>query len=277
MAIDTARLRDEVLRLRPDWRPERLSGFLYLEGGYSNHNFRFDHDGARYVLRAPQRARPFVDRHLEAELYAQAPVPMPEVVAFDPASGYLISRWVAGPLLADLTVGAGELVGYLRDLHARLPAMTRRYDPVAQARTHLAMADPPAWLKRLAAELNWHPAHQQPCHNDLNPWNVIRGADGWVTLDWEWTGMNDPLFDLVTLHQGAGTHQGSAPDALADWAEAYLGQPVDDERLRLCLTGFWLREAAWAMAEIAAGNDRPEIVEQQRLGLTALRDLNGAR
>ena len=26
--------------------------------------------------------------------------------------------------------------------------------------------------------------------------------DGWKTLDWEFFGLNDPLFDLVALHQG---------------------------------------------------------------------------
>ena len=37
---------------------------------------------------------------------------------------------------------------------------------------------------------------------DLNPWNVIVTEARWETIDWEFVGNHDPLFDLITLHQG---------------------------------------------------------------------------
>lgn len=264
-------LRQHVAKLQPDWEPSRISSFIYMEGGYSNANYRFEYGGERYVLRTPSVPRPFVDRHLEQRLYdAGSAALMPEIVAFDPDTGHMISRWVAGALLADLAPDPLVLVDYLRELHEAMPDVPRAYDPVAQAQAHLERAEAPDWLASLAASLDWQPETTVPCHNDLNPWNIIHTPEGrWVTLDWEWAGRNDPLFDLVTLHQGASL----ADEALPGLAGRYLGEVPSHERLQACLVAFWLRETSWAMAEIAAGNDRPEIVEQRQVGLERLAQL----
>jgi thiamine kinase-like enzyme len=60
-----------------------------------------------------------------------------------------------------------------------------------------------------------------PCHNDPWPGNLI-DADGRVYLiDWEYSGMNDPVWDLADLSVEAGF------DAEQDRAmvEAYRGGP----------------------------------------------------
>jgi aminoglycoside phosphotransferase (APT) family kinase protein len=271
MSDSVTQLIDTVCRLRPDWDPALLTPFIFLEGGYSNRNYRFDYHGHRYVLRVPRSVRAAADRELERRIYAGGrPRSMPEVVAFDMATGHLISRWVPGRLLADLGVAGDQLVDYLRDLHAQMPLVERSYDPVAEARRDLERASAPVWVEELTARLNWAPETVSVCHNDLNPWNVIRHPTGeWVTLDWEWAGLNDPLFDLVNLHQGADLNSSLLPGL----AERYFDGPVAPVRLHDCLTAFWLRETAWAMAEVAGGNDRPEIAEQQRLGLIRLADL----
>jgi thiamine kinase-like enzyme len=270
-------LRDHVQRLCPDWDLDAVSGFVHLEGGYSNDNYRFDYRGERYVLRVVRQARADADRAAEAVVYGAAHASRPVVVSFDPVSGAMISRWVPGTVLADLAAadtGAATLVAYLKELHAAMPALTRIYDPVASARRHLDAARAPGWLAALAAELSWAPATVAVCHNDLNPWNVIRAPHGWVTVDWEWAGLNDPLFDLVTLHQGTDPQAGPREAELARWAAAYLGRPADPAGLRGCLAAFWLRETAWALAEIVAGNGRAEITAQAELGSRILRQLS---
>lgn len=256
----------------PAWRAEHLGGFIYLEGGYSNRNYRFSYEGGVYVLRAPIRPRPFVDRERELAFYRTAQVPdLPDVLAFDVASGRMITRWVEGPLLTDVTVQPEDAVDYLQALHRVLPATDRRYDPVQQARENLAAFHAPAWVARLADNCRMQTTAVAPCHNDLNPWNVILSPDRsrWITLDWEWFGNNDPLFDLVTLHQGLAF----AESALPEMARALLGEPVSDGRLIGCLTAFWLREYSFAGAEVAAGDTRAELAEQRDLGESRLRAL----
>lgn len=271
MNVLSDQLRRRIAGLRPDWNTGDVSGFIYLDGGYSNHNYRFEYRGERYVLRAPGQPRPFVDRRLEQDLYADgAAAGMPELVAYDPDTGDMISRWVAGAMLADCRPDGGELVDYLTRLHTHMPPMARVYDPLEQARAHLDHAAAPGWVGQLAAALHWAPEHPTGCHNDLNPWNVIRAPDGrWITLDWEWAGRNDPLFDLVSLHQGLNL----ADSELPVLASRFLATPPTPARLYRCLVVFWLRETTWAMAEIKAGNQRPEVAEQRRIGLARLQTL----
>jgi len=273
---DFTELADRVVALRPGWHAEDLSGFRYLPGGYSNRNYQFRHREQPYVLRVPQRTRPFIDRELEHAFYRSSRGGrVPEIEAFDPATGTMISRWQSGPLLAEVEVDPAELVPYVRSLHRDLGPCPRRYDPVSLARRQLSVGKPRRSIVELAHRIDWEPADTRPCHNDLNPWNIIAAEAGhWVTLDWEWLGTNDPLFDLVSLHQGLALDDG----ILVELAQDLLAQPAPDclQRTRDCLTVFWLREYAWAHAELVAGNERDEIVEQARVSEQKLEGLGVA-
>ena len=115
---DPEALKRKVLALRPEWLAQELADFAFLPGGYSNQNYAFRYRGERYVLRVPQRARPFIDRELEQAFY-QSPgrVLVPTIEAFDPVTGAMISRWLSGPLLADIDVDPRALVGHVASLH----------------------------------------------------------------------------------------------------------------------------------------------------------------
>ena len=89
--------------------------------------------------------------------------------------------------------------------------------------------------------LEQQPAQTVTCHNDLNPWNILVTADGWVTLDWEFVGQNDVLFDLVSLHQGLALNVESLPDLASNWAQD-LGTDYSSEGLSRAFGQFWLRE-----------------------------------
>jgi len=258
---DTARkIRDVLRRLVPDWDTEQIQQFDFLSGGYSNDNYRFSYEGDQFVIRLPSRTRSFIDRRLERAFYDehQALFPIPDLIALEETTGNLITRYIPGPLLADEPPALTSIAVYLRSLHAALPESGRQYDPYVLSREYLASGDAPFPIRKLA-ENPWQPEKLTTCHNDLNPWNVIQNQpDHWVTLDWEWLGQNDPLFDLVTLHQGMELPEASLESLVSLWQES----PVEPGRLESCLIAFWLREFSWAWAERHQGNPRDEIEAQ---------------
>ena len=249
----------EILELlMPDWRLPRALEFDYLPGGYANDNYRFSFDGNHYVLRAPGGSQPYVDWKRERAFYlANHTVARPVLVALDVDNGSMVTEWVSGRLLVDDPPDNDELLAYLADLHGSLPPVDGNYDPIALSAVYLAEGKPDPHAKRLASSLTWPPGPVVTCHNDLNPWNVIRATDAWVTLDREYLGMNDPLFDLVALHQGL-----QMDTELLALSERYQADRVSQERLNGCLAAFWLREYSWAHAQLALDNRREEIETQ---------------
>lgn len=258
-ARDPEALKHIVQALMPGWELVDIVHFHYLSGGYSNENFRFTHETKSYVLRLPSRQRPYVNRVQEFSFYQQAhSVLIPELLAFDITSGAMLTRFEEGSLLTDTVPTVEELTAYLHYLHAALPPSNRRYDPIQLSREFLSAGRAPNWIRKLA-DRRWSTANGVPCHNDLNPWNIIVDTQGhWVTLDWESFGNNDPLFDLVALHQGLEMDDPSLILLADDWAQEFL----ESSRIEVCFNAFWLREYAWAHAERHHGNYRPEVDAQ---------------
>ncbi|XOV81688.1 MAG: phosphotransferase [bacterium] len=258
----------QINALMPTWQFAAVDNLAYLSGGYSNINYALDYQGKRYVLRIPQIAQPFVDRAHELAWYNTLPDDVGiRPLALDLNTGAMITPWIPGKLLADdfPRCSLEQYVRYLQKLHSSLPDAHRRYDLEAISSAYwenetapVSLSNPPESLVR-------------SCHNDLNPWNVIVTSAGWVTLDWEFVGHNDPLFDLVALHHGLQLAQ----SALPLFAQLYLGKPCPDldERLHSVQTAYWLRELGWAHFQIKHGNHRAEIRAQLQMAEQALEAL----
>tara|TARA_B100000035_G_scaffold148656_1_gene126725 strand:+ start:49 stop:858 length:810 start_codon:yes stop_codon:yes gene_type:complete len=258
---DLNKIRAIILDLMPAWAPDELGQFEFMSGGFSNDNYSFyritPDQQQKYVLRVPKITQPFVDRSAELKTYRAMPEPIGvKVIAFEENSGCLITQWLNGQVLAETSSDSynqHDLVDYVRSLHAALPATKREYNVASLVQLLSPSIGTPI------PEISPH-IPLVSCHNDLNPWNVMVTPDGWKTLDWEFFGLNDPLFDLVALHQGL-----ELPDSLLSGLAAEFLREDDEPRLLDNLRRFWLRELAWADYQMQAGNDRDEIQQQQTL------------
>jgi len=119
----------------------------------------------------------------------------------------------------------------------------------------------------------------RPCHNDLNPWNVIVSASDparWCTLDWEIAGDNDPLFDLICLSEGLGWSLDETDQLMDEYLELIESPraPTTPQR-RTIRKAYFLREYAWALAQLASGNRRDEIEAQRARSTEALKEISG--
>ena len=267
-------LRDQIIKMLPEWSEDSLSGFKYLDGGFTNSNFVFERRyrnlTKKYVLRSPVRAQPLQSRATEFFIYQSlADYISPELIAFDTDSGAMITCYVEGQLLVDSTPSHHEpdrLVGYIRTLHNALPRTEKCYDL-----SNLMSAYVPKFNKRDFPEIR-KLEQDVSCHNDLNPWNIIVNSPTWVTLDWESFGLNDPIFDIVTLCMGLNLTN----KALNDSVEQYCGS-LDPRRLNDNQICFWLREWGWAKYQLSKGNTKVGITEQERSSYVRIKELADSR
>jgi len=271
-----------VQNLRPEWQKGELNSFTHLPGGYSNRNYRFAYQQEEFVLRVPGAA----EANFKVEdnwLSKWATRFAPEVIAFDTEQGALITRFISLPLLAERCISADELAEFLKYFHNsfELDIPYPRSYLNERIATWLEDANPNTELMKLFHALPKADKELRVCHNDLNPWNILidtQSPESWRVLDWEMAGLNNPLFDLVCLHEGVANRI-----SLEDLIELYFCGVKDDKnanrkpeavevRETVCL--FWFREYAWAINQIHLGNNieaiRTQAEEFERRLLTTI-------
>ena len=258
-----ATVRVVLRQLMPAWVSYPLAGVEYLPGGYTNRNYRIEVDGNAYVLRIAQgnSPRPTERRYLDIPA-------APDVVAYDARRGHLLTRWIEGRILAESPPTPEEAGQYLADLHGQIPTGLGTYDYRAEISAmfrQAASVDPQ--VLACFEDDHWVPRERRGCHNDLNPWNIVRVESGpapnaFRTLDWESAGDNDPLFDVVGLCLGLGWGIDEATDGIAAYAMAGRTIAATTSRLRQTFRAFLVREYAWAVAQVAIGNSRDEVRNQ---------------
>src|SRR6476646_3693427 len=190
-----------------------------LSGGITNHNWRARFGDAEVVLRVAGRQTDLlgIDRGAE-RLATEAAAVLglsPEVLAFLPEHGCLVTRFVVGEPVAAadlrtepcLTAVAREL----RAFHEGAPQLPTRFAVDRIARQYLAVArehgaavpdaadEAAALAERVAAVLDGGEHAPVPCHDDLLAANFIRSPDRVWIVDWEYAGMGDRYFDLGNL------------------------------------------------------------------------------
>ncbi|TYL48610.1 phosphotransferase family protein [Marinomonas sp. IMCC 4694] len=84
------------------------------------------------------------------------------------------------------------------------------------------------------------------CHNDINPMNTLMNHHGLWFIDWEYSGVGDPLFDLAVV---AKSHNlTTAQTALL--VNAYCPSLPDDESFQVIEVykkAYGLREMVWLL------------------------------
>jgi thiamine kinase-like enzyme len=248
--------------------PGRRATASELGGGITNRNYKVDVDGELFVLRMGGAKTELlgIDRAVEhaAGKRAHEVGVGPEVVAFEPAEGWLVSRFIEGRPISLEEMRQPEVLrrvaAALRAFHSAAP-IPGRFDAWAvvqdyreTARAHGVEA-PPAFSSAWEVAERIRSVRGQrelvPCHNDLLNANFL--DDGSIRIvDWEYAGMGDRSFDLANF---SVNHEFSVDDDRRFLA-AYFGAERESDvaavRLMRYMSDF--REAMWGVLQSGISN-----------------------
>ena len=209
-------------------------------GGLTNLVYRVDAGDRRYLLRiAGEGTEDYIDRKVEghnARVAAQAGVSA-EVLHFDADSGLMLARYLDGcvtmsPELFKSRPGApARAAEVLKRMHTCGKEFQFRFELFAMIDEYLGLlakleAPLPDGYHEVVAEagavrqaLDANPATLAPCHCDPLSENFLDdGARMWA-VDWEYSGMNDPIWDLGDVSVEAGFDEAQDREMMA----AYCG------------------------------------------------------
>ena len=209
-----------------------------LPGGLTNLNVKVTVPSGRYVARLSTSSTGWlgIDRdneHANAVAAHCAGV-APEVVDFRPDLGVLVVRWIDGHTLGPADVAAPSMIDRIaaacRRLHSAAP-FARRFDmfEVQQRYLDTALQNgfrlPDRYIEFMprVADIRTVLAMQPPalrsCHNDLLAENFIDGPDQLWIIDFEYSGTNDPCFELGNIASESHLDR----DQTAALVHAYFG------------------------------------------------------
>ena len=107
----------------------------------------------------------------------------------------------------------------------------------------------------LESRLNAIGIELTPCHDDAVPENFIKAQDGTIYLiDWEYSGMNDPMADFAALFLESEFPEDSREYFLNKYYKGTIPEGVE-ERI-LCYEVLWdTLWAQWTVIKEACGDD----------------------
>ena len=246
-------------------RMERLAG-------YTNRVYAVETTAGRLCLRIPgARTETLIDRRLEAENARKAAAAgvAPAVLYADPA-GVMMTPFVAAKALSAhaFAQDGGAILraaDALRRLHDRAEDFVNSFSAFAWLDRYAALLRdecggvPPDLAEAIGDAANLrdalaaNPVPLRPCHCDPTGSNLLDTGERVWLIDWEYSGMNDPMWDLAYLSLEARFDAGQDAVLLA----SYLGRlPAGHETARMAAqkAACELLAAAWALVQAAGGN-----------------------
>ena len=244
-------------------------------GGMSNKNFRVKFEGKSYVLRVPGPASEGMVERANEEFNALEGCKMgvnPEIRYFNAKTGIKLADFVENAE----TLNAGTIQRHenlqkvadiyhkVHDSHVRLKNEFNIFQEIEKYDRLIAKVNAvmyKGWIdfkpKVMGLEnfLNQLGVELTACHNDAVPENFIKAEDGNIYLiDWEYSGMNDPMADFAALFIESEFSEDSQDYFLRKYYQDNIPQHIR-ERI-LCYEILWdTLWAQWTVIKEACGDD----------------------
>ncbi len=188
-------------------------------GGLTNRNYRIECPAGRFVLRlAGEGTAEYIDRAVEehnARIAADAGVNA-EILFFDTSDGTMLCRYIDDSVTMDAQkfknhATVARAARAFRQLHQCGRAFESRFELFEQIDNYLSMVEklsaniPDGYeevqnrSQAVRAALSAHTLPVAPCHCDPLAENFLDTGEQMMIIDFEYSGNNDPMWDLGDL------------------------------------------------------------------------------
>jgi thiamine kinase-like enzyme len=251
---------EQVVERLPAWRGRQVA-IHPLSGGLTNTNYRVEVDGRPYIVRIPGASSELlaIDRsngYHNTRAAAETGVG-PKVVHYLPDETVMVLEFIAGQTMSIAALQAEgmptRIARALKQLHAG-PRFKLDFDMFRLTEFYLRIAREqdvripegyrsclPA-VARIEAAFKRRPLPTVPCHNDLLAENYIDDGRALWILDYEYSGNNDPTFELGNTCQ----EQQYDESRRAELCAAYFGQ-VDPDKLARMKLNMIMSDVGWTL------------------------------
>ncbi|MCC6094326.1 MAG: phosphotransferase family protein [Eubacterium sp.] len=246
-----------------------------LSGGVTNVNYVVQNENQKYVVRvAGKGTNLFIDRKNEFHnVTTMSNLGIaPKIYFSDPETRFQIQEFIEqDTLTAEKIRGNNDILSacirLLKKCHSSGADFKNRFDPWVKTETNLALLQKdgfhnyyPDWKGTVAFCKDVHSQYQAepidlcPCHNDTVAGNFMGNDVSMKLIDWEYSGMNDPYYDLACFSMENGLNAGDEKLML----RLHEDKEPDDKEIRRFLsmkiiTAFYW--SVWSLLQIKNGKN----------------------
>ncbi len=231
----------QVIELIPDWCGRKVA-FQSMPGGFTNTNYRVEVDDEKFFVRIPNpRSDPLAvvrEKEYQNTMVAAETGVGPKVYSYLQEQKVLITEFIEGEAMSFTKITKLQAPGMptrlaqsMKLLHAG-PRFKNEFNVfqlmdhyiqitnVNNIRVPAGFTDSLSFMTQFEDVLILHPMNSVPCHNDLIAENIIDDSNLLRFVDFEYSGNNDPCFELGNAAQSMEYNDGNT----IELCTAYFGE-----------------------------------------------------
>lgn len=251
---------DEVVAKIPDWDGKDVS-ITSLSGGLTNSNFKVEVDGTPYFVRVPGASTDLLAVNRENEYHNSKAAFVagvgPKVLYHLPEYDVMVLEFLHGETMSkDALNEPGQptrMAEAIKKLHAGPRFlmdfnMFRLTDYYLKTCKEHKIKIPDGYLDRVSTfmrierAMSVNPPPTVPCNNDLLAENYIDDGEQLWLIDYEYSGNNDPTFELGNTCQEMQFND----DQLKEICAAYFGEVKPSQIARMKLNMI-MSDVGWGL------------------------------
>ena len=251
---------DEIVLKIGDWSGKNLT-IQPLSGGLTNTNYKIIVDGISFFVRVPGESTELlaVDRQNEyfnSKAAAQSGIG-PKVIHHIPEYNVMVLEFLEGKTMSkeslNMTGMPTRIARSIKVLHSG-PRFLTDFNMFRLTEYYLDICKkydiplPPGYrdklpeVARIEKALGIHPVKTVPCNNDLLAENYIDDGDQLRIIDYEYSGNNDPCFELGNTCQELEYHE----DQIQELCRTYFGE-ITKARIARMKLNMIMSDVGWTL------------------------------